>query len=250
MTRKYNHYFRPIPPGVTAIDMYRFAEMFEITDSSLFHAVKKIVAAGKRGSKTVEQDVQEAIDSLQRWQEMRREETPAQKTAPERDKAPAECGVCAASHASDPLPVTYTVNHPKFGQLVIHQPWQGWGGTPLGVYRSNTPMPSEYPPDMGVKISTAGGIVVTSTFGDCKWDWQGSASDIVAFMPILAASKPKTFMFKGVELRTAEGITCQGCVVPSISTWACNPVNDSARQADVINSPGGCGRHGLIYVRA
>ena len=90
MTRKYNHYFRPIPPGVTAIDLYRFAEMFEVTDSSLFHALKKIVAAGKRGSKTVEQDVQEAIDSLQRWQEMRREETPAQKTEPERDNAPAD----------------------------------------------------------------------------------------------------------------------------------------------------------------
>ena len=98
--RKYNHYFRPIPPGVTAIDLYRFAEMFEITDSSLFHAVKKIVAAGKRGSKTVEQDVQEAIDSLQRWQEMRREEAPAQKTAPEREKAPAECGVCAVAVAA------------------------------------------------------------------------------------------------------------------------------------------------------
>lgn len=249
MTRKYNHYFRPIPPGVTAIDLYRFAEMFEITDSSLFHAVKKIVAAGKRGSKTVEQDVQEAIDSLQRWQEMRREETSAQKTDTERDKAPAECGVCAVDNASDPLPVTYTVIHPQFGQLVIHQPWQGWGGSP-GGYRSNKPMPSEYPPDMGVKISTAGGIIVTSTFGDCKWDWHGSASDIVAFLPIPAASKPKTFMFRGVELRTAKGRTCEGCVVPSISTWACNPVNDAARQAEVISSPGGCGRHGLIYVRA
>ena len=246
--RKYNHYFRPIPPGVTAIDLYRFAEMFEITHNQLFHAFKKIVAAGKRGSKTIEQDVQEAIDSLQRWQEMRREETPAQKTAPERDKAPAECGVCAAGNASDPLPVTFTVIHPQFGQLVIHPPWHGWGGTPLGGYRSNKPMPSEYPPDMGVKILTAGGIIVTSTFGDCSWAWEGTDTDIVAFMPIPAAIKPKTFMFESVELRPAPSRTCEGCAVPGIGK--CNPANYAARQAEVISSPGGCGRHGLIYVRA
>lgn len=151
MTRKYNHYFRPIPPGVTAIDLYRFAEMFEITDSSMFHAVKKIVAAGKRGSKTVEQDVQEAIDSLQRWQEMRREETPAQKTAPERDNAP-------------------------------------------------------------------------------------------------AASKPKTFIFKGVELRPAPGRTCDGCAVPGIGN--CDHANDEAWKAGAISSHGACGYQRLIYVRA
>lgn len=246
--RKYNHYFRPIPPGVTAIDLYRFAEMFEITDSSLFHAVKKIVAAGKRGSKTVEQDVQEAIDSLQRWQEMRREETPAQKTAPERDKAPAECGVCAASHASDPLPVTYTVLHPKCGQVSISQPWRGWWGPEPYGFQVPHPLPKDYPTDMGVKIRTAGGIEVSSTFGDCSWVWEGTDADIIAFMPIPAASKPKTFMFNGVELKTAEGRTCKGCAVSSLE-WSCNAVNDAARQAGII-SPGSCGRHGLIYVRA
>lgn len=248
MTRKYNHYFRPIPPGVTAIDLYRFAEMFEITDSSLFHAVKKIVAAGKRGSKNTAQDVQEAIDSLQRWQEMRREETHDQKTTPDRDKAPIADSVCAVAHTSDPLPVTCTVIHPQFGQLVIHQPWRGWGGTPLGGYRSNNPMPSEYPPDMGVKISTAGGVIVTSTFGECKWDWRGSATDIVAFIPLPSASKPKTFVFKGVELRPSPGRTCEGCAVPGIGN--CDHANDEAAKAGVIGSPGSCGRHGLIYVRA
>lgn len=247
MTRKYNHYFRPIPPGVTAIDLYRFAEMFEITDSSLFHAVKKIVAAGKRGSKTVEQDVQEAIDSLQRWQEMRREETPAQKTTPERDKAPAECGVCAASNASDPLPVTYTVNHPQFGQLVISQPWRGWGPEPYG-FQVPHPLPKDYPPDMGVKIRTAGGIEVSSTFGDCSWAWEGNDTDIVAFMPIPAASKPKTFMFKSVELRPSPGRTCEGCAVPGIGN--CDHANDEARKAGAISSPGACGYQRLIYVRA
>ena len=248
MTRKYNHYFRPIPPGVTAIDLYRFAEMFEITDSSLFHAVKKIVAAGKRGSKAVEQDVQEAIDSLQRWQEMRREETPAPKTAPERDKAPTADGVRSVPNSIEPLAVTYTVNHPHCGQVRIHEPWQGWVGSPLGGYRSNKPMPSEYPPDMAVKISTAGGVIVTSTFGDCKWDWRGLASDIVAFMPLPAASKQKTFFLKGVELRSEPGRTCQGCAVPGIGN--CDHANDEARKAGAISSPGACGYQRLIYVRA
>ena len=245
--RKYNHYFRPIPPGVTAIDLYRFAEMFEITDSSLFHAVKKIVAAGKRGSKNTAQDVQEAIDSLVRWQEMRREETPTPKTAPERDKAHTSDGVCATPNSIDPLPVTYTVYHPRCGQVRIDPPWKGWGPEPYG-FQVPHPLPRDYPPDMGVKIRTAGGTEVTSTFGNCRWAWEGDSEDIIAFMPLPAASKPKTFIFKSVELRPEPGRACDGCAVPGIGN--CDHANDEARKAGAISSPGACGYMQLIYVRA
>jgi hypothetical protein len=67
----YSHYYRPIPPGVTHVDLYRFASMFNITDQAIFHAIKKLVVPGLRtGGKSTRQDVEEAIASLRRWLEM------------------------------------------------------------------------------------------------------------------------------------------------------------------------------------
>ena len=70
MTRKHSHYFKPVPAGVTHIDVYRVLEMFGVTDQALGHAAKKILVAGGRGSKDVRKDIQEAIDTLQRKLEM------------------------------------------------------------------------------------------------------------------------------------------------------------------------------------
>jgi hypothetical protein len=58
--------------------------MFGVTDPCLQHAIKKLLVAGQRGAKatagwSVEKDVREAIDSLSRFQEMRREEADAPK---------------------------------------------------------------------------------------------------------------------------------------------------------------------------
>jgi hypothetical protein len=64
---------------MTHIDVYRVLQLFNVTDPCIAHAVKKLLVAGARGDKaivsTLERDVKEAIDSLQRWQEMRREDT-------------------------------------------------------------------------------------------------------------------------------------------------------------------------------
>lgn len=65
----YPHYFKDVS-GVDAIDLYHVAKLYEINDPALFHAFKKIACAGKRGSKSQAQDVQEAIDALKRWQEL------------------------------------------------------------------------------------------------------------------------------------------------------------------------------------
>ncbi len=73
--RPYSHYFRESPSFT--IDVYRILQMFEVSDPCIQHALKKVLAAGKRGAKDTEKDVQEAIDALLRWQEMRREETDA-----------------------------------------------------------------------------------------------------------------------------------------------------------------------------
>ena len=67
--RTYPHYFKDVS-GVDAIDLYHVARLYDITDPALFHAFKKIACAGKRGAKDQAQDVQEAIDALQRWREL------------------------------------------------------------------------------------------------------------------------------------------------------------------------------------
>lgn len=46
----------------------RLPKMLGITDPALQHALQKVAAAGRLGAKSAAQDVQEAIDSLQRWQ--------------------------------------------------------------------------------------------------------------------------------------------------------------------------------------
>ena len=75
---KYPHYFKPIPAGITHVDVYRVLALFEVTDPCIQHAVKKLLVAGGRGAKDAARDVQEAIDALARWQGMRAEEVPAQ----------------------------------------------------------------------------------------------------------------------------------------------------------------------------
>lgn len=72
---KHPHYFKPVA-GLTHVDVYRVLALFAVTDPCLQHAIKKLLVAGGRGAgKDISQDVQEAIDSLARWQEMRREES-------------------------------------------------------------------------------------------------------------------------------------------------------------------------------
>jgi hypothetical protein len=73
--RKHGHYFKPTP--FTHVDVYRVLELFEVTNPCIQHAVKKLLVAGGRGGgKDITRDVQEAIETLQRWQEMRREDQP------------------------------------------------------------------------------------------------------------------------------------------------------------------------------
>lgn len=73
MTRPFSHYFKACP--YEAIDLYRVFLLFGQADPCLQHAIKKAMFAGLRGTKSAEEDVAEAIASLQRWQEMRREES-------------------------------------------------------------------------------------------------------------------------------------------------------------------------------
>jgi hypothetical protein len=69
---KFSHYYKKVPGQY--IDVYRVLQLFEVTDPCIQHAVKKLLVAGSRGVKDINKDIQEAIDSLDRWKEMRNEE--------------------------------------------------------------------------------------------------------------------------------------------------------------------------------
>lgn len=72
--RKHSHYFRDVA-HLKTMDLYRFLELFNVTDPCLQHAIKKLVVPGMRGGgKSTEKDLQEAIDTLVRRQEMHRED--------------------------------------------------------------------------------------------------------------------------------------------------------------------------------
>ena len=72
-TAKHSHYFHDVS-HLQQVDIYRMLQLLDIADPALQHAFKKVAAAGKRGAKSAAQDVQEAIDSLVRWQAMAAED--------------------------------------------------------------------------------------------------------------------------------------------------------------------------------
>jgi hypothetical protein len=72
--RPHGHYFKNTS-HLQSIDVYRVLELFDVTNPSIAHAVKKLLVAGGRGAgKDQNRDVQEAIDSLARFIEMREED--------------------------------------------------------------------------------------------------------------------------------------------------------------------------------
>lgn len=73
---KHSHYFKDVS-YLQTVDVYRILQLFNVTDPCVQHAVKKLLVAGGRGAgKDITKDIQEAIDSLKRWQDMRAEEQP------------------------------------------------------------------------------------------------------------------------------------------------------------------------------
>lgn len=89
---KHPHYHKDVR-GLDTIDVYRVLLMFSVTDPCIQHAVKKLLVAGGRGAgKDVSKDIQEAIDSLKRWQEMRAEDL---------GNADAKDAILAAIHGED-----------------------------------------------------------------------------------------------------------------------------------------------------
>lgn len=73
---KYPHYFKRIPEGLTHIDVYGVLRLFNVQSQEIGHAIKKLLVPGVRGSKSSTQDIQEAIDTLERWKLLNKEFSP------------------------------------------------------------------------------------------------------------------------------------------------------------------------------
>ena len=71
--KKHSHYFKDVSK-IDTIDVYRVLSLFNVTDPCLQHAIKKLLVAGGRGAKDINKDVQEAIDTLIRFQAIRNED--------------------------------------------------------------------------------------------------------------------------------------------------------------------------------
>lgn len=73
----HSHYFKDVQ-HLETLDVYRVLKLFNVTDPCIQHAVKKLLVAGGRGAgKDITQDIEEAIDSLDRWLEMANEDAGA-----------------------------------------------------------------------------------------------------------------------------------------------------------------------------
>ena len=74
MDLKHQHYYKNVA-HLEKVDVYRVLELFNVTNPCIQHAVKKLLVAGGRGAgKSISKDIQEAIDSLKRMQEMHEED--------------------------------------------------------------------------------------------------------------------------------------------------------------------------------
>lgn len=69
---KHSHYFKNVS-HLEWVDAYRVADLFGVTDPCIQHALKKLLVTGNRGHKDVATDVQDVIDTLERWKEMQLE---------------------------------------------------------------------------------------------------------------------------------------------------------------------------------
>ena len=70
---KHSHYKKDIS-HLNILDVYRVLELFDVYNPCLQHAIKKLLCAGQRGAKDTEKDIQEAIDTLIRYKQMREED--------------------------------------------------------------------------------------------------------------------------------------------------------------------------------
>lgn len=83
LLEKYPQYYRNVA-HLEVIDVYRVIQLFNVTDATAQHALKKLLLSGSRtGGKSIETDLKEARDTLTRGLAMRAEDDPQLKLEPQ-----------------------------------------------------------------------------------------------------------------------------------------------------------------------
>lgn len=196
--RKHSHYFFDVS-HLNEIDIYRMIQLLQITDPAMQHAFKKVAMAGKRGAKNAEQDAREAIDSVNRFLQMRAEDcnaAPAYSTLT-RD----EDGAVHVEALGDPHRALRNTWEPK-------QRWQTRVGGVSGEWVDTRPRwhadqeyrrhPDDFSPWDGshargplklwgvrgakVRLKLSGGAIYERYAGDpLRWRQEGHPTDIVGY---------------------------------------------------------------------
>lgn len=143
MERKHNHYFKDVR-DIDHIDVYRVLLAFQVTDPCIQHAVKKLLVAGGRGAgKDITRDIKEAIDSLERWNEMRAEEAAAKLLDEDDDGETAfNIGMSiarAARKVSDGIKAGF--NEPRYATGGMIPPFKEGEAPLFGEQASEFPIP-------------------------------------------------------------------------------------------------------------
>jgi hypothetical protein len=156
MSQKHSHYHKDVS-HLKSIDIYRLLELFDVTDQAIGHAVKKLMCAGKRGSKSFEQDVREAVDTLNRRLQMIAEDdaprapqmaTGYRPPAPIQVQAPAPMPSVPVAHVCMPRAWTEAdathrdAGGNKYRKGQIDGRWLRWGN---GTWFYASSMPGEEP---------------------------------------------------------------------------------------------------------
>ena len=65
----HNHYFKDVSK-YSQLDVYRALDLFGVNHPCQQHLAKKALCAGNRGHKDLLRDIQNIIDTAERWKEM------------------------------------------------------------------------------------------------------------------------------------------------------------------------------------
>lgn len=70
---KYNREIIGLDGTEVTVDVYRVLDAFQVTDPAIQHALKKMLCTGLRGHKGYLTDLEDAIESLEKAKELRKQ---------------------------------------------------------------------------------------------------------------------------------------------------------------------------------
>lgn len=141
-----------------SVDVYDVLRAFNVTDPAIQHAIKKLLCTGIRGHKTSRQDLQEAIQSIERALDVVRTDEKLAEALAESQKVtsnnqpdcPFNVGDVVQFYIPHLSPTKWKITHIKDGKLLVtsHDPYRtpSWIEQPFwGNYRRVAPTTIDNP---------------------------------------------------------------------------------------------------------